>query len=176
MIGRFDADALSPGALFAPLERAWARARRQSPAMPRLLIVDDEPAVRAFVLRALSLVECEIVAAVNGPDAREVFSRTAPIDLLLSDLMMPGMTGLELGRRLQAETPDLKVLYLTGHSDALFEERPILGANEAFVDKPITPRGLQEAVSLALFGHLAGLSRRDGAPAPKPPALGQHTA
>ena len=137
------------------------RADAPSPSAPRVLVVDDEPGIRAFIMRAMSLVVCEVIVAANGQEAIGLYDRTLPIDLLLSDLMMPGMNGLELGRRLQRLTPDLKVLYLTGYSDALFEERPILGANEAFVDKPITPRGLHEAVSQALFGHLNGLIRRD---------------
>ena len=152
---------LSADALIRTLIRPLMRAEATSPKTPRVLVVDDEPGIRAFLMRAMALVECEVVVAANGPEAIVLYDRTSPIDLLLSDLMMPGMNGLELGRRLQRLTPDLKVLYLTGYSDALFEERPILGANEAFVDKPITPRGLHEAVSQALFGHLNGLIRRD---------------
>jgi two-component system cell cycle sensor histidine kinase/response regulator CckA len=118
--------------------------------VPRILVVDDEPGIIAFLVRSLSQVDCEIIIAASGAGAIRQFDAAAPVDLLLSDLMMPDMNGLELGRRLQALTPDLKVLYLTGCSDALFGERPTLGANESFVDKPVTTRGLHEAVSLAL--------------------------
>ena len=159
---------LSPNALFRTLTRPRTRDERPSRAVPRLLVVDDEPNIRAFLMRAMSLVDCEVVVASSGPEAIQLFDRTSPIDLLLSDLMMPGMNGLELGRRLQRLTPDLKVLYLTGFSDALFEERPILGSNEAYVDKPISPRGLHEAVSQALYGHLSGLPRREDGPEPRP--------
>ena len=141
---------------------------------PRLLVVDDDPGIRAFLMRSLALVECVPLVATNGPEALELFEKSAPIDLLLSDLMMPGMNGLELGRRLQQSNPDLKILYLTGHSDALFEERPLLGANEAFVDKPISSTGLHQAISLALYGHFTGLIRRGEQP--KPPAPPQNTA
>lgn len=147
-----------------------------APATPRLLVVDDDPGVRAFLMRSLALVECVPIVAADGPEALELFDKIAPIDLLLSDLMMPGMNGLELGRRLQQANPDLKILYLTGFSDALFEERPILGANEAFVDKPISPTGLHQAVSMALYGHLTGLIRRVDAAAPKPAPIPQNTA
>lgn len=102
-----------------------------------------------------------------------MFERSAPIDLPVSDLMMPVMNGLELGRRPQHVTPDLPILYLTGYSDALFDERPILGANEAYVDKPISATGLYEAISMALHGRLGHLRRRDVV---KPAALVQHTA
>ena len=76
-----------------------------APATPRLLVVDDDPGIRAFLMRSLALVECVPIVATNGPEAIELFDKMAPIDLLLSDLMMPGMNGLELGRRLQQSNP-----------------------------------------------------------------------
>jgi CheY-like chemotaxis protein len=159
---------LSSNAWLQTLTERLTRPDGAAPAAPRLLVVDDDPGIRAFLMRSLALVECVPIVATNGPEALELFEKIAPIDLLLSDLMMPGMNGLELGRRLQQTNPDLKILYLTGHSDALFEERPLLGANEAFVDKPITSTGLHQAVSLALYGHLTGLVRRGDAPKPAP--------
>jgi CheY-like chemotaxis protein len=157
---------LSSNVWLQTLTERLTRPEEPALATPRLLVVDDDPGVRAFLMRSLALVECVPIVATNGPEALELFDKIAPIDLLLSDLMMPGMNGLELGRRLQQSNPDLKILYLTGHSDALFEERPLLGANEAFVDKPISSTGLHQAVSLALYGHLTGLIRRGEAPKP----------
>jgi two-component system cell cycle sensor histidine kinase/response regulator CckA len=166
---------LSSNVWLQELTQRLKRAQGTAPATPRLLIVDDDPGIRAFLMRSLALVECVPIVATNGAEALELFDKIAPIDLLLSDLMMPGMNGLELGRRLQQTNPDLKILYLTGYSDALFEERPLLGANEAFVDKPISSAGLHQAVSLALYGHLTGLVRR-GQTAPKPVVIPQNTA
>ena len=70
--------------------------------------------------------------------------------------MMPQMTGDELARRLRALHPSLKVLYLTGFSDRLFKEKVTLWADEAFLDKPCSVKGLLEAVALLLFGHFEG--------------------
>ena len=68
--------------------------------------------------------------------------------------MMPQMTGDELARRLRRRnTPALKVLYLTGFSDRLFKEKVTLWADEAFLDKPCSVKGLLQAVSLLLFGR-----------------------
>jgi FixJ family two-component response regulator len=72
------------------------------------------------------------------------------------DVVMPHMSGDELGRQLRVIDPDVKILYFTGYSDRLFEHRPILWENEAFVDKPITVNGLLEAVSLLLFSRTRG--------------------
>jgi hypothetical protein len=60
--------------------------------------------------------------------------------------------------------PDAKILYFTGFSDRLFSEKSMLGAHEAFVEKPLTMRGLLEAVSLLLFGDLrhTDIARRSG--------------
>jgi len=68
--------------------------------------------------------------------------------------MMPQMLGDELARRLRQSEPGLKVLYLTGYSDRLFKEKVTLWADEAYLDKPCSVKGLQQAVSLLLFGQL----------------------
>ena len=142
---------------------------------PTLLLVDDEASNVESLQRIFEREGMNILTAGDGREALDVL-RKQRIDVVLTDLMMPGMNGLELGRRLQQANPDLKILYLTGFSDALFEERPILGANEAFVDKPISPTGLHQAVSMALYGHLTGLIRRVDAAAPKPAPIPQNTA
>jgi CheY-like chemotaxis protein len=162
---------LSADSIVRTVTRSMTRAGGRPASTPRILVVDDEAGIRAFLTRALSRVECELVVAASGAEAIDLLDGAAPIDLLLTDLLMPGMNGVELGRRLRQQIPDLPVLYLTGHSDALFDERPILGAKEAFVDKPISSRGLHEAISLALYGRLDGLvPRQRDAPAATAPS------
>ena len=67
---------------------------------------------------------------------------------------MPEMTGDELGRRLRANEPRLKVLYLTGFSDRLFKEKSTLWEVEAYLHKPCSVLGLLQAVSLLAFGQV----------------------
>jgi CheY-like chemotaxis protein len=122
----------------------------------RVLIVDDEASILRLVDRVLSDSGYETTAAPDAATALELAATREPFDLLLTDLMMPGMRGDELARRLRLRDPELKVLYLTGFADRLFAERQVLWANEAFIDKPVTVTGLREAVSLALFGHTRG--------------------
>jgi two-component system cell cycle sensor histidine kinase/response regulator CckA len=117
-----------------------------------VLIVDDEPSVQRFVERVLSEAGYATTVAGDGPEALEAASRMEQLDLVVTDVMMPQMTGDELGRRLRAERPSVKVLYLTGFSDRLFKEKVTLWADEAFLDKPCTVKGLLEAVALLLFG------------------------
>jgi CheY-like chemotaxis protein len=123
----------------------------------RVLVVDDEASVRWFTERALRGAGYEIVVASDGPEAlRLVEAQRRPFDLCVVDLMMPQMRGDELARQLRQRDPDVKVLYFTGFSDRLFENRKTLWKHEAFIEKPVTVNGLLEAASLLLFGHTDG--------------------
>jgi CheY-like chemotaxis protein len=75
------------------------------------------------------------------------------VDVLVTDMMMPEMLGDQLARRLRQLHPALKVLYVTGFSDRLFAEKLTLWEGEAFLEKPCTPTGLLEAMSLLLYGR-----------------------
>jgi two-component system, cell cycle sensor histidine kinase and response regulator CckA len=118
-----------------------------------VLVVDDEEPVRRFVDRALRAAGYTTVTAGGGADALAVAAENH-FDILVTDLMMPEMTGDELARRLRALHPSMKVLYLTGFSDRLFKEKATLWQDEAFLEKPATLRGLLEAVSLLLTGRV----------------------
>ena len=118
------------------------------------LIVDDEPSVRGFVERVLSQAGYTTTTASDGPEAIEIASKLDPFDILITDVMMPQMTGDEVARRLRVERPALKVLYLTGFSERLFKQKATLWQDEAFLDKPCSVKGLLQAVSLLMFGRV----------------------
>jgi CheY-like chemotaxis protein len=127
---------------------------KSAPSRPlSVLVVDDEDLVRKFVERVLREAGYQTAIASDGPEALEVAAKLETFDMLVTDLMMPQMTGDELARRLRITTPALKVLYLTGFSDRLFKEKVTLWADEAFLDKPCSVKGLLQAVSLLMFGH-----------------------
>jgi CheY-like chemotaxis protein len=88
------------------------------------------------------------VTAADGPEALTTCESTESFDLLVTDFMMPAMDGAELARQVRRARPSMKVLYLTGYSDALFDAKGQLWCDEAFLEKPCTPDGLVEAVSL----------------------------
>jgi two-component system cell cycle sensor histidine kinase/response regulator CckA len=122
---------------------------------PRILVVDDEPSVRQFVYRILQTEEVDLLEAGDGKEALAVVeSQSAPIDLLLTDIDMPVMDGQQLASTLRSRFPKLKVLFFTGVSDRLFRQADLLPDDCAFEDKPITPRGLCQAVNLLLYGTL----------------------
>jgi len=122
--------------------------------------------MREFIDQILREAGYETARVVDGQEAVEVAELLGPFDLLLTDLVMPRMLGTELAQRLRQREPTLKVLYFTGYSDRLFQEKGALRDDEAFLDKPSSVNGLVEAVSLLPDGHLppatslAGVSRR----------------
>jgi len=119
----------------------------------RVLVVDDEELVRKFVERVLREAGYTTATAADGPEALETAARLDTFDVLVTDVMMPQMTGDELARRIRVQTPGIKVLYLTGFSDRLFKEKVTLWADEAFLDKPCSVKGLLQAVSLLIYGR-----------------------
>ena len=128
---------------------------KAAPSRPHgALIVDDEELVVKFVERVLREAGYQTATAPDGPEALEAAAQLETFDIVVTDLMMPKMTGDELARRLRIASPGVKVLYLTGFSDRLFKEKVTLWADEAFLEKPCSVKGLLQAVSLLLFGHL----------------------
>jgi two-component system cell cycle response regulator CpdR len=120
-----------------------------------VLIVDDEESVRRYVDRILTLAGYRTRVALDCAHAIAAASLER-FDLLLTDVMMPEMSGAQLAATLRHADPDLKVLYLTGHADQLFKEKPssALDAREAFLEKPCGATALQQAVSLAITGSI----------------------
>ena len=136
------------------LEMQQATRMTARPSRPlSVLVVDDEELVRKFVERVLREAGYQTATASNGPEAIEVAAKLEAFDILVTDVMMPQMTGDELARRVRVSTPSVKVLYLTGFSDHLFNEKVTLWADEAFLEKPCSVTGLLQAVSLLLLGR-----------------------
>jgi two-component system, cell cycle sensor histidine kinase and response regulator CckA len=119
-----------------------------------VLIVDDEPMMLDVLRRVFQKENFEILTATNGPDAVRRACDHGSIDLLVTDYAMPGMHGRMLAERLRAYFENLPVLYETGFTDLLFEERRELEERSAFLEKPFTPRGVREAARLMLFGAI----------------------
>lgn len=122
--------------------------------MARLLIVDDEAAMCEMVSTILAGRGYETVTVTHPADVIGRIDAGEEWDLAVLDVIMPGITGVELARRLRLRNPDAKILFLTGFVDALFTTRPTLWRGESFLEKPFTPDGLCEAVALSLHGRL----------------------
>jgi CheY-like chemotaxis protein len=118
-------------------------------------VVDDDPMMLDVLARILQRENYELVMAGGGPEIMEKLEvHSGQVDLLVTDYAMPDMQGRELAERVRQRFPSVKVLYQTGFSDMLFENRVELEDGAAFVEKPFTARGLREAARLVLFGAI----------------------
>ncbi|MBN9522390.1 response regulator [bacterium] len=123
------------------------------PAPPRgtetVLVVEDEDAVRALTRHVLRHAGYVVVEAADaGAAARAAEGRE--IDLLVTDVVMPGLGGRELAERLRASRPGLKVLYLSGYTDDAVVRHGVLHERVHFLQKPFTPAALAWKVREAL--------------------------
>jgi DNA-binding response OmpR family regulator len=123
----------------------------------RLLVVDDEPPVLRLVARILATDNYEVSTAESGEAALRLLQNPGlgMVDLLVTDLMMPGMNGRELAGTVRRSHPQVRVLYITGFADTLFKGVNELGQGESFIEKPFGAEGLLEATRLLMFGHIA---------------------
>jgi CheY-like chemotaxis protein len=127
---------------------------------PLVLVVDDESAYRELERRILERGGYRVIEASGGLEACRMLEGPDAPDLLIADLDMPDLPGEEMVRRIHTIRPELKVLYVTANIDRLLDAQSIAWEGEAFLDKPFTPKGLLEAVSLLLTGTLSGPSRQ----------------
>src|SRR5579862_6690003 len=136
-----------------------ARERRDAAPLKRVsgevlvLIVDDDATVRAHVDKMLRIAGYITMAAENGPAALRRVTGVARLDLLVTDLLMPGMNGDELTTHLRHTYRQLPVVYLTGFRDQLFRDRGPLWHNERLLEKPCTMQELLEAMDSLLSGQ-----------------------
>jgi DNA-binding NtrC family response regulator len=111
----------------------------------RILIVDDDSSVLNFLQRALG--GYAVVTARDPDEALHAAATITSLDLLITDYLMPSMTGDELVARMREQRPGLNVLMLTAHSDILDAEGQAWWANETHLAKPLAIGTLRETVS-----------------------------
>ena len=108
-----------------------------------MLLVEDEEAVRALARHVLRQCGYTVLEAEDGREAvRLVESRSEPLDLLISDVVMPYLGGRQLAERIAALRPGIKTLFLSGYTDDAVVRHGVLQAEFAFLQKPFTPIAL----------------------------------
>jgi len=116
-----------------------------------VLLVEDEGDVRDLAREILEGLGYTVLTAGSPEDALEIGrQRREPIHLLLTDVIMPGMSGRVLADRLRAARPDLRVLYTSGYTDDAIDRHGVLDAGMAFLQKPFTPEALARKVGEVL--------------------------
>jgi two-component system, cell cycle sensor histidine kinase and response regulator CckA len=118
-----------------------------------ILLVEDSAEVRLVTRTMLARHGYTVLEAAGGADALSLLETYGgPVHLLLTDVVMPGMTGRDLAERLVATRPDLRVLFTSGYTDDTIVRRGILDAGMAFLPKPYTPDVLLQRVRGLLEG------------------------
>jgi len=112
----------------------------------RILLVEDSADVRRVASRILSREGFEVEAAASGNEALERVRANGHLDLVLTDLVMPGMSGSEFARKLRGLRPGVPVLYMSGYSGDAAPEPQDLAVRSAFLAKPFTPQELTRSI------------------------------
>ena len=108
-----------------------------------VLVVDDEEALQLLMSRVLERSGYSVLVAGDGKSALELAGgHQGPIDVMITDLMLPEMTGLDLAERLVESRPEMKVLYISGHGDLDVVRPGAFRPGMAFLQKPFTPSAL----------------------------------
>jgi CheY-like chemotaxis protein len=108
-----------------------------------VLLVEDEDAVRALALRVLRSHGYTVLEARDGDEALLISEQhQGPIHLLVTDVVMPGMSGRQLAARLAPVRPELRALYVSGYTDNAISHHGVLEPETPFLQKPFTPNGL----------------------------------
>jgi PAS domain S-box-containing protein len=116
-----------------------------------VLVVEDQDSVRKLAVRMLRHRGYRILEAAHGDEALELAERySGPIHLLLTDVVMPGMTGRKLAEHLKAARPSMKVLYMSGYAEDIVTSRGLLDPGLFYIAKPFAPEALAEKVREAL--------------------------
>lgn len=114
----------------------------------RILLIDDEEGIRKVLGITLADIGYEVLSAENGEEALRLFRKTAP-PIVLTDIKMPGMDGIELLQKIKEESPDTEVIMITGHGDMELAIRSLKFDATDFITKPINDDALEIALKRA---------------------------
>ena len=105
-----------------------------------MLVVEDEPVVRGVILEMLGEQGYRTLEAVDGPSGLKILRSGERIDLLVTDVGLPGMNGRQLADQARETRPDLKILFITGYADNKILENGFLGPRMEVIAKPFARR------------------------------------
>ena len=113
----------------------------------RVVVIEDDPAVRMLVLEVLEELRYQAVEFADPLAAVPFFASNEPIDLMISDVGLPGMNGRELAENVRSTRPDLPILFITGYAENAAIRADFLGANMQMITKPFSLDVLASKVS-----------------------------
>jgi CheY-like chemotaxis protein len=119
-----------------PVRGQWSRGTET------VLLVEDAPMIRRLAREIMLRAGYTVIDAGDAPQALELLDKHGPIDLLLTDLIMPGPSGVELSQQVRKQQPHVQVLYMSGYTDNAILRDGMLGDSATFLQKPFTPEEL----------------------------------
>lgn len=119
-----------------------------------VLVVDDEPEIRKLVGAMVGQFGYQVITADSGEHALTLYKNHHPLELLITDVVAPGMSGPMLADKLTALQPDLKVLYISGYDNTHVVQKYVVEKGHALLPKPFTLAELHDKVK-ELVGHAA---------------------
>ena len=134
--------------VYLPADTSPAHAHERPPEPQRssgaatILLVEDEQAVRELVRIILERAGHSVVEAANAEEGETLFEAMDAVDLLVSDVVLPGRSGFELFHRLHAKRPALRVLFMSGYTDYAMHDETIVERDLPFLEKPFSAEGL----------------------------------
>ncbi|MEJ2689539.1 MAG: ATP-binding protein [Deltaproteobacteria bacterium] len=140
--------------VYEPLDR---KEPRQTAVIPHgsetVLVVDDESSIRKFVLDVLEPLGYRVLEASCSDEALALLKVTGePIDLLLTDVIMPGKNGRELSELVKQARPDIKIVFMSGYTDNAIAQHGVLERGITLINKPLLPETLANTLRTVLNG------------------------
>jgi CheY-like chemotaxis protein len=123
-----------------------APAARPPAGTQTVLVVEDEDGLRKLATKLLQRQGYTVLAAANAEEALRIFASRPSIDVLLTDVVMPGASGPELTRQLLEQQPALKVIYMSGYTEEGIVNHGVLKPGIAFLHKPFTSQTLGQKI------------------------------
>jgi CheY-like chemotaxis protein len=126
----------------------------------RVMLVEDEAALRKFVVTLLEELGYAVVAVADGEQALAALDEAESLDLLLSDVVLPGnLSGPQLAKQIETKRPEIKVLFMSGYAEAIRSEEGPLWPNHELLKKPFRKAELAWAVRATIDGQRSTTSR-----------------
>ena len=127
-----------------------------------ILIAEDQDSVRQLLATMLNRLGYTVLEASGGPEAlQKANTHKDPVDLLITDIIMPGMNGVELANQLRSTQLDLAVLYVSGHGGDELARRGVVESSRELLTKPFDSQQLGERVRQLLDARSRGCSPTD---------------
>lgn len=126
----------------------------------RILVVEDEASIRSFIIINLSRAGYEVLEAESGEDALEILEKEKGVGVVLLDIMLPGIDGFEVCRRIRAKGSKIGIIMLTARTQEVDRVTGLMTGADDYVTKPFSPTELIARID-ALYRRLGGLIAED---------------